>query len=135
MSNLVELNRQKIFTYSDAQCLLPVIFRITRQQSERVEAHIQRIESLGSNQDKLINGIEAEINSEVQSWQEKLKKLGAQPKGLWVADFDSGDGYFCWKYPETKIEFWHRYADGFSGRIPIEKYLKSQPVQASEASL
>jgi hypothetical protein len=123
MENLVELNRQRFFSLDEARDLLPIVQRITRQHSERVESLISRIESLSTKQNEITERLEAEINSEVQSWQSKLEKLGVHPKGLWVADFDSGDGYFCWKFPEPTIAFWHRYSDGFSGRIPVENYL------------
>jgi hypothetical protein len=37
-----------------------------------------------------------------------------------MADFDNGEGFYCWKYPEIKINHWHGYQDGFSGRILVE---------------
>jgi hypothetical protein len=41
-------------------------------------------------------------------------------KGLWLADFDSGDGYYyCWQLGEEDIEHFHRYEVGFAGRRPI----------------
>lgn len=63
--------------------------------------------------------IEADINKVVDRWQQKVTKLGATPKGLWLADFDNGEGYYCWKFPETEISYWHGYNDGFSGRTAI----------------
>ena len=44
----------------------------------------------------------------------------AQIKGMWLADFDAGNGYYCWKFPENEIRFWHGYKDGFSGRVEIQ---------------
>ncbi|MCB0393866.1 MAG: DUF2203 domain-containing protein [Bdellovibrionales bacterium] len=133
MEKLVELNRKRIFSLSDAQELLPIIQRITRQHSEKVESLINRIEAASSLSPDAVERLEAEINSEVQGWQTKLEKLGVQPKGLWVADFDSGDGYFCWKFPETEVAHWHRYSDGYSGRLPIDKYM-SQTKKNSKLS-
>jgi len=123
---LVELNRQKCFSLEEANDLLPVVRRITRSYLERVETLIQRIEALSNVSSGVVDSLEAEVNENVQAWQSKLEKLGIRPKGLWVADFDSGDGYFCWKFPEENINYWHRYSDGFSGRVPIEKYLSSK---------
>ena len=46
--------------------------------------------------------------------------LGVEVKGLWLADFDSGDGYYyCWQLGEDDIEHFHRYETGFAGRRPI----------------
>ena len=36
-----------------------------------------------------------------------------------LVDWDSGDGYYCWRFPEAAIAFFHTYDEGFAGRIPI----------------
>ena len=55
----------------------------------------------------------------MRAWAEKIMQLGAEPKGLWLVDFDSGSGYYCWRYPEADVGFFHGYDDGYSGRVPI----------------
>ena len=37
----------------------------------------------------------------------------------WLVDFDNGEGYYCWKYPEDTVGHFHGYEDGFAGRISI----------------
>ena len=44
--------------------------------------------------------------------------MGLEIKGLWLVDFDSGAGYYCWKYPESSLGHFHGYDEGFSGRVP-----------------
>jgi len=39
---------------------------------------------------------------------------------LWLVDFDNGEGYYCWSYPEPAITHYHGYDDGFAGRISIQ---------------
>jgi hypothetical protein len=63
---------------------------------------------------------------EVRHALEQLEQLGIEvkaPDGL--VDFRSmRDGevvYLCWKFPEAKIEHWHRIEAGFSGRRRIEE--------------
>jgi hypothetical protein len=34
-------------------------------------------------------------------------------------DFDSGDGYWCWAFPEEDLDHWHDYEGGFSNRVPV----------------
>ena len=55
----------------------------------------------------------------VQEWAEELKTLGVEIKGLWLVDFDSGAGYYCWKYPEPALNHFHSYEEGFAGRLPL----------------
>ena len=62
----------------------------------------------------------AALQEVVDAWTKDLQSLGAEPKGLWLVDFDNGDGYYCWCYPETGITHYHGYADGFAGRMKIQ---------------
>lgn len=119
--SIIEISRCQTFSLEEARKVLPIIFKITRNHSQQVEALIGRIDSLSGGNESLIAALEADVNQLIHDWQVKVQKLGAFPKGLWLADFDTGDGYFCWKYPERDIEFWHHYTDGFSKRVPIAK--------------
>jgi len=128
--NVIGINRREVFTLEEARELLPIIFRITKTYSTKVQSLIDRLEGLGNHNERLVSGLEDEVSQLIQEWQSKVQKLGALPKGLWIADFDSGDGYFCWKYPERSIEYWHRYSDGYSKRVSVsERY---RPVSLQE---
>lgn len=116
----VGINRQTVFSLEQARDVVAVISSITRSYSRRVDALIDRLDALvGSNETATI-AIEAQVDSLIQEWQGKVRKLGALPQGLWIADIDSGDGYFCWKFPEPTVQFWHGYTDGFSKRRPVD---------------
>lgn len=127
--DIIEINRSDVFTLEEAQELLPVIFRITKQYCQKVDQFIARSEALGIKNEELSSEFENQVSLLVQEWQGKVQKLGAHPKGLWIADFDSGDGYFCWKYPERKIEFWHKYNDGYSKRTLVSELRKPVSLQ------
>lgn len=120
MDHIIEINRRSIFTHEEAQELLPIIFRITKTYSIKAETLLARLDTVGGHE-AMTAPLEAQVNQLIQEWQTKMQKLGAMPKGLWIADFDSGDGYFCWKFPERSIEFWHKYSDGFSKRVHVSE--------------
>jgi hypothetical protein len=40
--------------------------------------------------------------SVVRDWAEEMLSLGIEVKGIWLVDFDSGAGYYCWKYPDSR---------------------------------
>ena len=86
---------------------------------KEVKLLANRVEAIKKTNIVRASEIETEINFIIEKWQDKVEKLGAKPKGLWLADFDKGDGYYCWKFPETQIAFWHGYNDGFSGRLSV----------------
>ena len=111
--------RKKIFTLNDAEALLPLVYRLTEEYSKKVKKLINQLEAFPSKQSPRAMEVEDLINTLIEQWQNKIERLGAKPKGLWLADFDNGSGYFCWKFPETKIRFTHGYGEGFSGRKAI----------------
>ncbi len=116
---VITINRRGIFTLEEAQRILPVVRRITLEFSAKVELLIARLETLQLNQTETICALEKQVNELIQVWNDKIRKLGAEPRGLWVVDFDNGQGYYCWKNPEMDIQYWHSYEDGYTGRQPL----------------
>ncbi len=120
MENVIEINRKKTFDLEEARRILPLIYRMTEDSSREVKGLLNKIEAFSDKTNPHVEALEARVNAIIDRWQAKILKLGAQPKGLWMADFDNGQGYFCWKFPEVEINYWHGYQDGFSGRILIK---------------
>lgn len=116
---MITINRRGVFSLEEARRILPVVRRITLEFSAKVELLIARLETLQLNQTETICALEKQVNELIQTWNDKIRKLGADPRGLWVVDFNSGDGYYCWKHPEIDILYWHSYEDGYSGRKPL----------------
>lgn len=117
--DIIPLNHKRIFTLDAAREVLPIIYRITETAQKEVRILANRMEAIKGMSGKRAAEIEEEINQVIERWQQKVIKLGARPKGLWLADFDHGHGYYCWKFPEVEIAFLHGYNDGFSGRTAI----------------
>ncbi len=96
---------KKLFTYEDACALLPEVQRLTGVAVEQVEQ---------------IEEAEPEVYQQiVADWAESVMALGIEVKGLWLVDFDSGGGYYCWKHPEPALEYFHGYEEGFGGRVKL----------------
>jgi hypothetical protein len=101
-------SRKKVFTLDEARSLLPKVKELT---SDAVFKFARLAESEES---------EEERQGVVGEWAREILALGAEIKGLWLVDFDSGAGYYCWKYPETSLEYFHGYEEGFAGRLPLQ---------------
>ncbi len=56
------------------------------------------------------------IEAAVMRWSREMEALGLETKGLWLVDFDSGSGCYCWQWPEERLDFYHGYDEGFAGR-------------------
>lgn len=120
MFEIVQHNKTRYFTLDQAQEMLPLIYRITEDSAKQVKYLMACVTALGSEKSVRALELQDQANLVIDKWQHKIERLGARPKGLWLADFDNGDGYYCWKFPEVKILYKHGYQDGFTGRILLE---------------
>ena len=118
MAEVIELKKGKKFTLHEAKSLLPVVKKITREASEQVDKLKTRVEEIDPDPNHR-SYYEQEFSKVVEHWLQKILKLGCEPKGLWLVDFDNGSGYYCWHYPEDDVDFFHNYEGGFNGRTPI----------------
>ena len=109
---------KRIWTYEEALAHFPVVRDLTRQAVQQVEALFNRVQSRAEMEEHR-DEIETSYQNIVAAWADEVASLGCVVKGMWLVDWDSGDGYYCWKYPEETISFFHTYEDGFGGRIPI----------------
>jgi hypothetical protein len=108
----------KSWTLEAARQLVPDV----RARTERAVAEVARLEG---ERDALRPGparaaLEERIERAVQRWAREMEALGADVKGLWLVDFDSGAGYYCWRWPEEDLAYFHGYEEGFAGRARIQ---------------
>ncbi|MEP6994080.1 MAG: DUF2203 family protein [Acidobacteriota bacterium] len=97
---------RRTFKLDEARALLPRVRELT---SEAVMRYGQLTEEH-----------ESERESIVGEWVREIHALGLEIKGLWLVDFDSGAGYYCWKYPEPALDHFHGYEEGFGGRLSLQ---------------
>lgn len=119
MIEIIGRHTVRTFSLAEAQDLLPLVYRLTEDTAKRTKYLMGCIDALPDKKSARALELQEQINELVDRWQNKIERLGARPKGLWLADFDSGSGYYCWKFPEVKILYKHGYQDGFTGRILI----------------
>lgn len=116
-------NDPRVFTLAEAQALFPLVRRITQAAFEQLAPVRQRLESMVPT-DPRIEEVERQYETIVKRWVGKMERLGLVVKGLWLVDFDTGDGYLCWKFPELRINHYHGYHEGFAGRRPLAEVME-----------
>jgi hypothetical protein len=104
-------SEKKRFTYDEAARLLPEVRRITDAAYRAVDSASEDAASTEQTQ--------ARVEALVTRWAQDVMALGLEVKGLWLVDFDSGAGYYCWKYPEPGLDHFHGYEEGFAGRLKL----------------
>lgn len=112
----------RTFTLEEAQSRMPQVRAITEPVFGLAESLAQEIQEAEAAKDEArAEALQERLQDLVQSWSDAMRDLGADVKGLWLVDFDSGDGYWCWAWPEAELDHWHSYEAGFRGRMPVDE--------------
>lgn len=106
------------FSLEEASRLLPSVKLVTAEAVREAEELSRELRIHGEAHPKH-EVLSEQLDSVVSRWAHRLKELQVEAKGLWLVDFDNGDGYYCWQYPEEAITHYHGYDEGFSGRMKI----------------
>jgi hypothetical protein len=108
-----------IFSLQEARALLPRIQALTADAVIRADALAEELQRIPE-QDPAHGQLADALRDVVNGWADAVRALGIEVKGLWLVDFDNGEGYYCWKHPEETISHYHGYEEGFDGRISIQ---------------
>lgn len=106
-------SQRRSWSLESARALLPEVKKRTADAVARADDI--SADPAASEKDK-----ERQIGEVLQRWAREMDALGAEVKGPWLVDFDTGAGYYCWKWPEEQLEYFHGYDEGFDGRIRIQ---------------
>jgi hypothetical protein len=107
-----------IFSLQQAREMLPHVKHLTADAVRRAESLAAQLQGLGED-DPTHALLATALRDVVNDWADEVRALGLEAKGMWLVDFDNGEGYYCWSYPEETVAHYHGYEDGFAGRIPI----------------
>jgi hypothetical protein len=108
----------QVFSYDQALATFPVVRDRTEAAVRQIEALFNGVRSRDEMDDRR-EELEAAHKEIVARWEAEIESVGCRVKGLWLVDWDSGDGYFCWRYPEPTLAHYHSYDEGFAGRMPV----------------
>lgn len=113
----------RVFTLAEAEALFPLVRSITETAWRDLEPVRRKLEAM-SPVNPQIHEIERRYEAIVKGWMAKMMRLGLVVKGLWLVDFDTGDGYLCWKFPELKIAQYHGYHEGYTSRRSLHEVIE-----------
>lgn len=115
------VSERKTFSYEEALELLPRVRELTEHAAREIEQITGRPSAADDFEEELAIPAEFQIDVErvLTRWATALIDLGVEVKGLWLVDFDCGSGYYCWRFPEPSLEYFHGYDEGFGGRVAL----------------
>ncbi|GBF42453.1 hypothetical protein LPTSP2_17400 [Leptospira ellinghausenii] len=111
---------KKIWTLEEAREILPLVRDITKEYYVKasVLADDVRNKMLPEN---VLESKEEEIGEIIKHWTNEILNLKIDVKGLWLVDFDHGNGFYCWTWGEEDVLYEHGYHEGFRSRKLIEE--------------
>ena len=113
----------KLYVLTEASELLPVVRKVTENAYNRLSKLDDRLE-LMLLCDPRRTPIADEYEKIVRKWIASITRLGAIPNGLWRVDFDTGEGYLCWRFPELKIGYFRGYSCEFDDRKSVKSMIE-----------
>lgn len=113
----------RVFTLAEAEALFPLVRKITQAAYQELEPVRRTLEAMVPT-NPMIQDVERQYETIVKRWVGKMERLGLVVKGLWLVDFDTGDGYLCWKFPELRIGYYHSYHGSYSSRVPLRQVVE-----------
>jgi hypothetical protein len=112
-------DERRCWSLTTARAMVGEVRRRTAEAVEAVEALEARRGRVAGDAAARV-ALEQELTRAVGSWVRAMEALGVEVKGAWLVDFDNGRGYYCWRWPEERLEYFHGYDEGFAGRVRIQ---------------
>jgi len=100
------LNDVKAFTEDEAYDLVNLFYSVTSKAKKTINALNSQIEYHKAMPAQL-QSIQSTLNTEIQKWSEKTRRLGGVPLSLFKVKIPAVEGYYIWEFPSSEIE--HHY--------------------------
>ncbi len=102
LRQLHHLNEPRLFTHEEALELLPLLIIITTRTKKELNNLNAQLAYFKNSPEKT-NMIQDRINGSIQTWTEKIRRLGAIPVSLCKVKIPGHGNQYFWEYPEPKL--------------------------------
>ena len=102
--NIFHLNKEKKFSEDQAYELVNLFHAITSKSKVKINGHNSRLDFYKA-QPELADNVQFELNTEIQKWSEKVRRLGGVPLSLYKVKIPASEGHFTWEFPSSDIEY------------------------------
>jgi hypothetical protein len=98
------LNMEKKFTEDQAIELINLFMAVTHKAKNTVQGLNSQLEYHKA-QPHEANEIQQRLNTEIQKWSDKMRRLGGTPLALYKVKIPAAKGFFIWEFPAADIEY------------------------------
>jgi hypothetical protein len=100
--SIYPLNQTKTFSNEEALELVPLLMHISAKTKRELNVLNSQLSFHKTNSDKAI-AIQEKINTILQGWSDKVRRLGAIPVSLCKVRIPGEEGQYLWEYPENRL--------------------------------
>ena len=104
MGDVIPIHSSRIFLREEAEFLLPVIRRVTERAALDASELEEQLRFVPDNE-PLYNRLQNEMDLIIKRWAIKISRLGCEPRGVWLVDFNTGNGWFSWRYNDDGLNY------------------------------
>ena len=124
MGEVIPIHARRTFTYEDAWQLLPIVRRITERAATEASDLQEQLRWIPKDE-PAYRRLKARLDLAVRRWAIKVSQLGCEPRGIWLVDFDAGDGWYSWRYGDDGLNFFHSHevqqTRGAPGKFSLDR--------------
>jgi len=102
LRTLTKLTEPRVFTHEEALELMPLLMVITARTKKEINNLNAQLAYFKNRQDKTTD-LQDRISASIQTWSEKIRRLGAVPVSLAKVKIPGENGQYYWEYPEPKL--------------------------------
>lgn len=102
LRHLSLLSESRVFSHEEALELVPLLMVITTRTKKELNNLNAQLAYFKNRQDKT-NELQNKISLCMQTWSDKIRRLGAIPVALCKVKIPSESGQYYWEYPENKL--------------------------------
>ncbi len=103
--NIYHFNTEKLFSEDEAYELVNLFMAVTQKSRNTINGLNSRLEYYKHQPDEA-DAIQFELNTQIQKWSDKVRRLGGIPLALYKIKIPTHGGYFISEFPSVELEFY-----------------------------
>jgi hypothetical protein len=100
--SIFPIYRNYVFNHEEALALVPLLTLISNKSKRELNLLNSQLSFMKANSPRAVE-IQDKINTALQNWSDKVRRLGALPLAMGKVKIPSESGHFIWEYPESKL--------------------------------
>lgn len=110
MGDVIPIHSRRTFTKDEADSILPIVRRITEAAALHARDINEQLKWVPGDEPLSVR-LRQDLDLVVRRWAVKVSRLGCAPRGIWLVDFDAGEGWYSWRYGDEHLSYFHPHSE------------------------